>query len=117
MCGSLKHNDRTVKIGGIVEVTNLRTGKTGRARWNGFAREDSMENVWKKHHPVPLAVHAESFQEQHKVYKLKDNDYICAIGLPNNKTFRIVTREAEGTEKLVHHRFPVTSNRTRFEKD
>lgn len=118
MCGSLRHENRRIRIGQPVLTTNARTFTSGLIVWSGFLQKEKINTFWgKQTELVPVLIHAERFTEQmwdFRVpcglfvgYGLKGNVYLRDKLIAKANTVRILTR-APGNkfEGAIHHRWP-----------
>lgn len=119
MCGSLKFENMTARIGNYIPVANMVTGQKGQCIWSGFAKEEKLK-FWKMQGLVYLAVCVNSFTEQSTEFCVP-HDKLLGIGLLKdvhvrgkliapNRSMKLVTRPpASDFEKRLHNRWPIAS--------
>lgn len=123
MCGTLKFEKKTAKIGSSVPAVNLRLGSELEAIWSGFVRTEKLA-WWKKNgRAETVVIRPSHFDEQGKTFKVTKGAVILGLLLGADVMIggklvarageiRIITRAAEtNTEKEVHHRWPVVLTR------
>lgn len=121
MCVRMKFRGRLVSQGQTIEVSSAK--QPGQGKWVGFAREETLEDVWSGW--VPVDIPAEEFAEHNRpesreagtrvlVWADVDKGKVVS-GVGNRKTgaVRLITREAteEEFEIFGHARLPVVIDR------
>jgi hypothetical protein len=121
MCGSVHHNDVTIKVGIPVDVYNPENNKLGRAIWSGHIRSDKCDFWIKQSDCVPVKLVVSAFTEGKYTFVIPSGYWMNAYGLRKDvhvnerlvgpaKSVKIETREARTDfEKSVHHRWPVVT--------
>jgi hypothetical protein len=123
MCGTLKHEKRNLKPGNPVPYTAVESGKSGQAKWSGFAQNESLAEFWSKASEFALVrIEVDSFNEQGVELKLKGS--LKGIGLRKDVAVkgRIIGRKGEvkivtrppmnDFERKIHKRWPVVETST-----
>ena len=78
--------------------------------FNGHARSESLQDAWLSKGWKRGDLRVSGYTERGREYDVPKGYVISVVTqtIPGHgKIFNIVTREAEGTEKEVHNRFPV----------
>lgn len=124
MCGSLRLNTPDlvgkdpqpaswVRPGGNVEVTT-KDGKTHKARWNGWARKETLKEVFLDKGWKSCDVLASGYTEKGREYDLGKNYTISGICLDipgRGRMVNVTTRKSRGKECEVHDRWPIITKR------
>lgn len=122
MCGTLKHENRSSKIGNLVPVFNPFRETSGNIVWSGFATLER-EDWWvRESRGIPLFVYADAFVEQDHTFQVPGGR-IDALGLQRDVfvthqgkrvqvgwkyTVKLMTRRARSAfERKIHKRWPV----------
>ena len=118
MCGSLRHENRQIRIGQPVMVINAKTAESAELIWSGFLQREKINSFWSKATElVPLTIQATSFTESEYVFRipsghlvgwgLKKNVWIKDKLIAKAYTVRILTRAPMNVfERRIHSRWP-----------
>lgn len=114
MCGTLRHEKLSVKLGTPIPIKAGDTLLNG--VWDAHAREESIDKWkaggWKEATIPSVTSYTEGYGEKQKEFSVPTGKSIKVIYHPDVKTpkgthpFKIVTREANEVEKQTHPRFP-----------
>lgn len=123
MCGNLKTSQNNIKFGNLVQVTNVEDGRTGKAKFTGFAKTESLKEFWSQATDfASVNVNAESFSEKGVNFTIRGT--LKAIGLQRDVAVRgrIIGRKGEvkivtraplnDFEKKVHKRWPLVETKS-----
>jgi hypothetical protein len=116
MCGSLRH-ENTAKNLKPNDPVAVKSGSDHwiNGFWNGHAREETLENWtskgWKEGTMPGITGYTEGYKEKQKEFDVPKGKVIKVIYNPSismmgRNPVQIVTRDAQGDEKLTHPRFP-----------
>jgi len=119
MCGSLRLERKTRYIHDPIQAYSPTGEFLGSFKWEGFAREDSIQKgVWNHRNPQEAVIKATEYNEKGVQYLLKGSQAIQALitdgFIEGERQIRIVTRPITRDEtitalnqgKLPHSRHP-----------
>ncbi len=118
MCGTLKYNDQSMKIGTRLHAHEYKTGRKVAGEWTGFIKEEKL-NWWKRQAKlIPIEVRATSFIEgkfeldvpSHSVlaYQLMGDVKFNGHIIGKSGEIKLLTRKSINRfETSIHSRWPV----------
>jgi len=107
MCGRVKISGLTTEPGqnAVIKTSKGYEIKTWRLEGMYNARSENLKSTWKEYERSSLAV--DGFYEHTALIKRKDNKQLYLACINSNLGFMVVTRNAVGNIKKVHHRMAV----------
>lgn len=112
MCGKMKYNNKIISIGDVVTAATP-DGEVISAPWKGYARAETIKEVWVSRQPKKVRVKIDSYLEKNHWFKVGDKNWVVGIiadsPTKEGRGFYLVTRAATPFERKMsnHNRSPV----------